>query len=272
MCISHRWPMCRFRGSLDRRSLVELGEIASENGEATANLSRAYLSALFSWAIGKGIADVNPVIGVHKEGETVSRDRVLSDPELRDLWSVAGASDYGRIVRLLTLTAQRREEVGGMRWSEIDLAKAIWTIPPERTKNGRQHQVPLSDMAVSLLRGIEKRADRDNVFGSGEGGFSGWSKSKAMLDKRIADSRRKWDPNGKVLPWRLHDIRRTVATGMANLGVMPHVVEAVLNHVSGSKAGVAGIYNRAAYSAEKRDALSKWAETVTAQIERSNSE
>ena len=237
---------------------LHLGEIAANNGPVAANRARSALSALFAWAIGEGLADANPVVGVNKATDENSRERVLSDDELRAVWECAGAGDYGAIVRLLILTGQRREEVGGLRWSELDLPKGLWRIGAERAKNGRAHEVPLSTAAIGILQARERRDGRALVFGEGMGPFQGWSTAKALLDKRIAQA------GGKGNPWRLHDLRRTVATRMADLGTQPHVIEAVLNHISGHKGGVAGIYNRAAYADEKRQALALWADRVDA--------
>jgi integrase len=239
---------------------AQLGKIAKERGPIAANRSRSYLSTLYAWAIAEGLADANPVVGTNK-AEEISRDRVLSDEELRLIWPYAGEGDYGAIIRLLILTGQRREEVGAMRWSELDLDKNLWRIGPERTKNGLPHEVPLSDAALKLLAAHGRREGRDLVFGSQEGAFQGWSGAKAALDGRI---RAKLG----LRPWRLHDLRRTAATRMNDLGVLPHVVEAVLNHISGHKAGVAGVYNRASYAVEKRQALDLWAAHVIAITER----
>jgi len=245
---------------------AQLAKIAKENGPFAANRARAALSALFSWAIGEGLADATPVLGTNKATEEISRNRVLSDDELRVVWTYAGGGDYGAIVRLLILTGQRREEVGGMLWSELDLDKGLWRIGAERTKNGLAHEVPLSDAAVEILQAQERRDDRELVFGAGEGGFQGWSNAKSALDARMLARLRENNPRAQLPPWRLHDLRRTVATRLADLGVQPHIIEAVLNHISGHKAGVAGVYNRAAYSAEKRTALSLWAEHIDALI------
>jgi integrase len=242
---------------------AQLGRIAKDSGPFASNRARAALSAFFSWAIGEGLVDATPVLGTNKATEEISRDRVLSHEELAAIWNEAGAGDYGAIVRLLILTGQRREEVGGMLWSEIDLDKRVWRIDAERTKNGLAHEVPLSSVAVEILRARE-RSDRTLVFGSGEGAFQGWSNAKSALDKRVLAKARE---QGAEKPWRLHDIRRTVATRMADLGVQPHVIEAVLNHISGHKAGVAGVYNRASYANEKRRALDLWAEQVASLIE-----
>jgi integrase len=207
------------------------------------------------------LTEANPVIGTNRAVDEISRDRVLSDQELTAIWRACRDDDFGRIVRLLMLTGQRREEVGGMAGAEISFPQARWSIPRERTKNGRPHEVPLSSSAVEVIRSSPLATSRDLLFGEGRGPFQGWSKAKAALDRRIDQS------GAKVAPWRLHDLRRTVATRMAELGVLPHVVEAVLNHISGHKAGVAGTYNRALYSAEKRQALELWAEHVRTTVE-----
>ncbi len=191
----------------------------------------------------------------------MKRDRVLTDDEVALIWRHAGAGDYSIIVRLLLLTAARRDEVGGMAWSELQ--DGAWTIPAARTKNGRPHELALPSAAVALLANHPARDGRDLVFGSRAGPFSGWSKAKAELDARMSAALKAERGTKAVLePWRLHDLRRTAATRMGDLGVQPHVVEAVLNHISGSKAGVAGIYNRAAYRDEKRAALALWADRV----------
>ncbi len=246
---------------------TRLACIAEENGGFAANRARAALSSFFSWAIAEGVADANPVVGTRRPVEEISRDRVLNDDELRLVWRCAGPGDYGAVVRLLILTAQRREEVGGMLWSELALANELWKIGPERTKNGLAHDVPLSSPAIEILKGLSRRDGRALVFGSRNGPFSGWSKAKASLDARILAEMREANKDAKLQPWRLHDIRRTVATGLADLGVLPHVVEATLNHISGHKAGVAGVYNRSSYSNEKRDALKLWASHVLALVE-----
>ena len=224
-----------------------LHEIAKDNGPYAANRARAALSALYTWAIAEGLADANPVTGSNKPADEKKRNRVLSDAELKMVWLCAGAGDFGAILRLLILTGQRREEVGGARWSELDLAAALWTIPEARTKNKLPQDVPQSVPALAIWSDQARRDGRDLIFGSRTGPFQGWSDAKADLDQRIAEA----NDGTPIRPWRLHDVRRTVATRMGDLGVLPHVVEAVLNHISGSKAGVAGIYNQALYNAEK---------------------
>jgi integrase len=254
----HRLPLTK----IVRANVAgELGRITKEHGPVAANRSRAYLSTLYVWAIGEGLADANPVVGTNKSAEGGSRERVLNDSELRHVWLCAAEGDYGVIVRLLILLGQRREEVAALRWSELDLDKRVWRLGCERTKNSFPHDVPLPDAAIALLTAQKKRPGRDLVFGEGTGPFQCWSRAKSALDKRLQVA-------GMTAPWRLHDLRRTVATRMADIGVQPHVVEAVLNHVSGHKAGVAGAYNRSSYASEKREALNLWASHVTALVER----
>ncbi len=236
-----------------RQVTARVAEMAKERGPVAAARARSALSAMFSWAIREGyeIAS-NPVMGSNRPAERPSRARVLSDPELAAIWGACGDDDYGRIIRLLALTGQRRDEVGGLRWEELREADRLWVIPPERTKNCRAHAVPLTPAALAILPPPNRR---EWVFGRGSRGFQGWSDAKALLDARA-----------QVAEWRTHDLRRTVATGLANLGVLPHVIEAVLNHVSGHRAGVAGIYNRATYAKEMREALERWADHVAEMI------
>jgi integrase len=243
---------------------ARLSEIAAHSGAITANRARAALSAVFAWAMREGLAESNAVIGTNRAVDEKSRSRVLTGEELAAIWRACRGDDYGRIVRLLILTGQRREEVGGMAGDEIDWLRARWTIPGERTKNGRPHDVPLSAPAVEILKAVPYHVSCERFFGEGHGPFQGWSKAKASLDRRIAQG------GSKLAPWRLHDIRRTVATRMAELGTLPHVIEAVLNHVSGHKAGVAGIYNRANYTHERCLALERWGEQVI-ELERGGS-
>jgi integrase len=236
--------------AIDRAAIaVHLKAIAKDSGAVTANRVRSTLSAMFAWAIGEGLCEANPVIGTNKRDEGGSRARVLTDAELAAVWNAAPDNEYGTIVKLLMLTAQRREEIGGLEWSEIDLPGKMISLPAARTKNKRPHDVPLSSAAITLIEALPRRAGRALVFGSGEGGYSGWSRSKEAIDAAA----------GLSEAWTLHDLRRTAATRMADLGVLPHVIEAVLNHVGGHKAGVAGIYNRSTYAAEKRAALDLWA-------------
>jgi integrase len=152
-------------------------------------------------------------------------------------------------LQLLLLTAQRRGEVAKMRWSQVDFVRRVWTIPSEVAKNGRAHEVPLSDMALKILGTLPRFVHADFVFTTtGHSPISGFGRMKRNLDTRMG-----------VTGWRLHDLRRTAASGMARLGTAPHVIEKVLNHVSGTISGVAAVYNRHGYEQEKREALRRWA-------------
>ena len=265
---NHALPLHRLQLSeIDRRTIaVRLAEVETASGPTARNRVRASLSAFFNWAVREGLLDGNPVTGTARADERGARVRVLTQEELVEIWSVLPAEGNGQfadIVRLLLLTGQRREEIGGLCWSEVDPDRGLIILPSERTKNRRQHEVPISRQALAILERQAKRKGRDYIFGIGEAGFSGWSNCKARLDRAILTKRKAADRKAKPLPsWHLHDLRRTYATGMAELGVLPHIIEAVLNHVSGHKAGVAGIYNRARYEADMRSALQRWADHI----------
>jgi integrase len=250
---------------IERRHIAaRLVDTEQNRGAVTANRLRASLSKFFAWAIGEGLIDVNPVSGTNRNEET-TRDRVLSSHELRAIWLALPDNDYGSVVKLLMLTGQRATEISDLRWPEL-VGDEI-RLPGERTKNHRAHTVPLNKAAQKILASVPQRTkpngtQRELVFGSGEGGFSGWSKAKEQLDERIAET-----TGEPVVPWRIHDLRRSFATHAAEIGIQPHIIEAVLNHVSGSKAGVAGIYNRALYEPEKRAALVRWADQLLAWVE-----
>jgi integrase len=250
----HRSPLA----SIDQRAVaLLLVETTAARGPAAANRLRDSLSGYFDWSVKQGIAATNVAALTNKNREALRRDRVLSDAELRAVWTATeGEGQHNLIVRLLMLLGCRRDEIGSLFWSEIDLDKAEIAIPAERTKNSRPLVIPLAPVVVDMLKGLP-RSEREFAFGEGKGGFSGWSKSKARLDARAKIE----------TPWTLHDLRRTASTRMHELGVQPHIVEAVLNHVSGHKGGVAGRYNHAAYAAEKRRAVMLWAEHIASIVE-----
>jgi integrase len=240
-----------------------ISAIARTNGSVTAGRARSALSTLYRWAIGEGLLGtqpVNPVIGTNLAQGATPRERVLNDAETVAIWRACADDDFGRIVKLLALTGCRREEIGGLRWSEIDLANRVVTLPAVRVKNKRSFILPLAPLALSVIETAPRLVDRDHVFGSrSSAGFTDWAGAKHSLDERLA---------GKITKeWRLHDLRRTLAMRMADLGVQPHIIEAVLNHVSGHKAGVAGIYNRSLYEREVRNALALWADHVSSIVE-----
>jgi integrase len=252
----HRLPIT----AVSQRTVSELlGTVANDSGDVASNRLRAALAAFFGWAIREGIRlpEGNVASNTNKREEK-PRERVLKPEELRAIWNACRDDDYDDVIRLLILTGQRKREIGELRWDEVHDDQII--LPAERTKNKRTHVVPLSEPAKAILAPL--RSDAVCAFGRFGTGFSGWSMAKAKLDARIVEQA------GKPLPhWTPHDLRRTVATGMADLGIQPHIIEAVLNHVSGHKAGVAGIYNRSTYDREKRDALNLWAEHVMAIVE-----
>jgi integrase len=240
----HNLPLA----AVDQRAIAQRLDTTARAGAVTANRLRASLSSMFVWAMRQGLAVANPVVNTSRHPE-LSRDRVLSGDELRAIWHALRDDDFGVILKLLMLTAQRREEIGGLRWSEIDFERGVISIAGARTKNARPHSIPMSPTVTALLQ-ARPRTEREPVFGRGSGPFGGWSAAKAALDART----------GPLKHWTIHDLRRTVATGMADIGIQPHIIEAVLNHVSGHRGGIAGIYNRAQYAAEKAQALARWDE------------
>jgi integrase len=182
---------------------------------------------------------------------------VLTDDELRSVWrATEGPGSFNAIVRALLLTGQRREEVAAMTWDDVAADLSAWTIPGTRAKNGVAHLVPLSSQAQTILRAAPHIEGNDLVFPGLRGPFNGFSKAKEALDKASG-----------VNNWRLHDLRRSLATGLQKLGVRLEVTEAVLNHVSGSRAGVVGLYQRHNWADEKRAALNAWGAHVAALIE-----
>jgi len=255
----HGWPITDIR----RQQVANILDKLEKAGPVAAAHSRSTLSALFKWAMGHGYVDHNPVVGTINPDNGVPRERTLDDRELAAVWNSSGDDDYGKIVKLLILTACRKMEVGGMAWSELNLDNHTWTIPADRSKNKRKHILPLPYAFWEIVESVERRPGRDFLFGYSDHGYRNWHDPKMALDRRCG-----------VTGWTHHDLRRTVATRMAEsppdeehperrgLGIKPHVVEALLNHISGHKSGVAGIYNRATYQTEVKTALAQWAEYV----------
>jgi len=241
-----------------------IAAVAESCGDPSSNRVRASLSSFFRWAMGEGLIDQNPVAGTNKREEK-KRTRVLSPDELRLVWTHAGDDRFGSILKLLALTGARADEIAALRWSEIN--GDLIVLPPERVKGNRTHEIPLAAAAREIIEAQPKRTNadgtpRDLIFGGGQGGFSGWSNSKAKLEERIKAA------TGKSLPhWTPHDLRRSFSTHANELGVLPHVVEACLGHVSGFRGGVAGTYNLALYRSEKRAALERWADCLLAWVE-----
>jgi integrase len=260
---------------IQQRDIASVLSAVRATHPVTANRVRTSLASLFSWAIGEGLVQSNPVTHTLRTEEK-SRDRVLDPTELRAIWQSLGGDHFGSIMKLLALTGQRAAEIAGLRWSEITTAGVdgatllpipVIRLPPGRTKNHREHVVPLSEPARVIIAAQPRRfgADgelRDLIFGFGDGPFSGWGKSMEALSARIAE--RAGQPLSHFTP---HDLRRSFATHASGLGIQPHIIEVILNHVSGFRAGVAGIYNRQAYEAEKRTALALWADQLLAIVE-----
>ncbi|MBD3775458.1 MAG: site-specific integrase, partial [Rhodobacteraceae bacterium] len=223
----------------------------------------AVLRRMFRWAVSRGDIERSPMEGMETPPPVKSRDRWLSDVELGRIWrhSFSTHRCFGPIVRLLILTGQRREEVASLSWDELDRDEQLWSLPGTRAKNGEPNRVPLNRLAVELLDAVAGGSAwprQGKVFPtSSGGGFTGYGKGKKKLDRSLAE-----DGGDPVAPWRLHDLRRTLATGFQRLGVRFEVTEAVLNHMGGSRSGVAGIYQRHDWKEEKREAMDLWNEYI----------
>jgi integrase len=217
---------------------------------------------MFSWAMREGLALSNPVANTNKREEK-TRNRVLSEAELRAIWQTLDDMDnYAVIIKLLILTGQRAGEIAGLRWSEIDFHRNLICLPASRTKNNRPHNIPIAPGVRALLQPRECTSGHDPIFTTRGERFRDWSRHKHLLNARITEA------TGQDLQhWTPHDLRRTSATGMAEIGIQPHIIEAVLNHVSGHKSGIAGIYNRASYEGEKAAALVRWDEYIRSVVE-----
>jgi integrase len=199
----------------------------------------------------EALCENNPCIGTNDPDKgSQPRERVLSDAEIKLVWRSCGNDDFGRLVRLLLLSGCRREEIGRLQWSEVDTGTGVLTIPAERVKNNRTLTLPLPRIAIDLLPPM--RAGRSFVFGERGQGFSAWGYGKLHLDARIG-----------IAPWVLHDLRRTMRTGLGKIGVAPHIAELVINHTRG---GIQAVYDKHRYEPEIRAALAKWAEHVAAVV------
>jgi integrase len=256
---------------ITRRDVVHLLDSIVDRGfPIAANRTLSHVRKLFNWCIDRSILDASPCVRIGAPAKERSRDRVLADNELQLLWH---ASDrvgvpFGSLLKMLILTGQRRDEVAGMRWSEIKENGQLWTIPGERTKNGTEHDVPLSQLACDVLAGLPRQRADFLFTTTGKTPVSGYSAAKLRIDREIGRLAQETTgcclEHGAHAPqhWRVHDLRRTVASGMARLGVAVNVIEAVLNHRGGQVSGVSAIYNRHSYMGEKRRALELWASHV----------
>jgi integrase len=232
-----------------------LDGIIARGAPVAANRAFAQLRKMCRWAVSRGIIERSPCEGINRPSIETARDRVLSLDELGLVWRAADrlGFPFGPIAKLLVLTGQRRSEVGRMEWGEIDLENRLWTIPAARSKNRRQHTVPLSQQALAIIESLPRFPGSKFLFSPGKTPPSGFAGAKQRLDKHIASAN-----GGPIPPWTLHDIRRSVATGLAGLGVNLPIIERLLNHVSGSFAGVVGIYQRHSFADEMRAAMDAW--------------
>lgn len=232
-----------------KRDVVELVTgIVQRGAPIAANKTLKTIKTFFRWCIGRAILDKSSAEGVPLPAKELARDRVLNDEELAQVILAARkiGSPYGGVVELLALTGQRREEVAHATWGEVGLAQCVWTLPKSRTKNGKEHVVHLSRQSLAVLT---REGQRDPfVFSTVNGkAFQGFAKAKRALDELSG-----------VTGWRLHDLRRTCVSGMARLGIAPHIADKILNHQSGTISGVAAVYQRHEFLSERQDALNRW--------------
>lgn len=237
---------------IKRADVVKACDVIHKFAPVSANRALAHLKHLMGWCVERGMIDASPIAGMKPLSKERSRERVLTEDELGALWTACDAEGYpfGDCIKLLILSGQRRAEVAEMRWSELDLEKRLWTLPSQRAKNGKQHTVPITDAMMDVLRRVPRFLGSDYVFTTkGTSPISGFGRLKKRLVKALPDATEHWTP---------HDLRRTMSTHMAMLGVPQPVTEALLNHKTGVVSGVAAIYNVYSYADEKREALELW--------------
>lgn len=245
-------------GDISRRDVRDVIDAVADRGSPiTARRLHAHIHRLFSWALERDIVEANPAANMAKPGSETKRERVLSDEELKAVWNAAGKLGwpFGPAIQLLILTGARRQEIGALRWTEIVDTQIC--MSGGRTKNGQPHSIPLAVPATIVLQRVPRIADSDLLFTTnGKTPISGWSKAKTEIGNLT-----------HLAPWTIHDLRRTVATGMQRLGVNLQTIEAVLGHVSGSRSGVVGVYQRHSFDTEKRAALEAWGTYVAFLVE-----
>jgi integrase len=253
----------RWRGrmisDISRRDVIEMVDRAVDRGSpVAANRALTVTKTFFNWCVARDILTASPAQGVKPPAVEKSRDRVLDDSELRLVWEAAGRVGYpfGAMTRLLIATGQRRDEVAKMGWEEVDSERRLWTLPRERVKADRPHEVPLSSIALDVLKAVPRLAGSPYILTTnGAAPSSGFAKNKRKLDELLP---------ADMTPWRLHDLRRTAASGMARLGINLPVIEKVLNHRSGTFSGVLAVYQRHDFADQKRAALEAWGRHVNA--------
>jgi integrase len=234
---------------ISKRDVIDvISAIEQRGAPIAANKALKAVKTFFRWCVGRALLNQSPADGIPLPAKEVPRDRVLSEDELARVIGAARkiAGAYGGIVEFLALTGQRREEVAQATWDEFDLEQRLWSLPNRRTKNGKHHVVHLSDESIAVLRQTPKRG-QFTFSHSGTTPFQGFSRAKRDIDKLSG-----------VRSWCLHDLRRTCVSGMARLGVAPHVADKILNHQGGTISGVAAVYQRHDFMAERKDALHRW--------------
>ncbi len=255
---------------ITRRDVIELIDEIEDRAPVAAKNTFSAIRKLVNWCVARGVLEASPIIGAQAPAPPKARDRVLSDAELREVWKASDTlgHPFGPLVKILVLTGQRREEVAGMRWAEVDLEERLWTIPAGRMKRDRPQEVPLADPVVEILEGLRRLRIKGSPYVltvTGTTPPSGFSRAKRRLDAALAEAQ---EPEAEPIPaWRLHDLRRTLASGVARLGIALPVIEKVLAHESGSFAGIVSVYQRHGYRDEKRHALETWTRFVMGLIE-----
>jgi len=250
-----RWGDRRIQDITKRDVLELLHAITERGGGLSTNRTLSIVKELFAWAIDQDIVASSPAATVRKPIKEPSRDRVLDHAEIKSLWLACDRVPlWGALTRLLLLTGQRRGEVVGMRWDELDLEKALWSLSAARTKNRKAHEVPLSDAAVAIICDMPRHGPYVFTTG-GVRPIGNYGRGKATIDQAFDQDLRRWT---------FHDLRRTAVSGMARLGIPLAVIEKVVNHTSGSFAGIVGVYQRHSFADEKRNALEAWARFVLA--------
>jgi integrase len=263
-------PVWRGRAisSITRRDVIELIDKVRARSPTSARALYAQLRRLFGWCVERMLIEHSPCTGLRGPAPSPNRDRWLNDSEVRLLWRALETTGgpFEPLFKLLLLTGQRREEVTGMRWSEVDLERAEWVIPRERSKNASAHAVDLAPAAVDILTAVPRH--HELVFTTnGLSPMSNHAKYRqrvlGCMREPLSDEAGNLAREGpEVLDWTVHDLRRTTATGMAALGTPPHVIEAVLNHRSGARGGLVAVYQHYQHRAERKSALFAWAKHV----------
>ena len=255
--------------SVSKRDIAQLVEPIALRAPIMADRTFSHIRRFFNWCVEQGSLEANPVLGLRRISTASEREHVLSDFELGTVWNTLDTCGplWAAAFKLLILTAQRKSEVLEMEFAELDMSDKIWRIPGSRTKNGRAHEVPLTEMMLEIIKSIPKIQGSKFIFSaSGHQPLADQSRVKRLLDARIIDSvtTTTREPKQTIRHWTIHDLRRTATTGMARLGVAPHVADAILNHKGAGVTGVAAIYNRYSYMKERRQALESWGQYVEA--------